>query len=242
MRTAYREHLDNFSHDLIGMCDGVEQMMRLASSGLLTADLQKAEEALSLKDDLEETRARCEERAVSLLALENPMGKDLRQVVSSIYIVEDLYRMGNLAKHIATAARRRHPEPAIPDAYRGFFEEYTRLCIHLLEQTRDNLIAPDPDLAIQAAKDDDAVDDINGHLMSVLTQREWTESTRAAVDMALLSRFFERFADHAVSVNSRIVFLVTGLAPERYLAKKDEEARAEDFEERFADITKQFRN
>ncbi|QPK78872.1 phosphate signaling complex protein PhoU [Corynebacterium lizhenjunii] len=241
MRAAYREHLDNFSHDLIVMCDTVRDMLTLASQGLLHSDLQKAEETLSLKDELEETRARCESRAVTLLALENPMGKDLRQVVSSIYIVEDLFRMGQLVRHVANTARRRHPECAVPEEHRGFFEEMFRICLQMVAQTRDILIEPDPEVAIAAAKDDDAIDDINEHIIGLLTMREWGHTTRQAVDMALLSRFYERFADHAVSVNSRVVFLVTGLAPEQYLAKKDEDAQHDAFEARFEALERQFR-
>ncbi len=241
MRTAYREHLDNFSHDLIVMCDKVEEMMEHASRGLLETDLQAAEDTLSLNDALEETRARCEERAVSLLALENPMAKDLRQVVSSIYIVEDLHRMGQLSKHIAKAARRRHPHPAVPETYAGYFAEMSRLCIEMIQRTREVLIDPDADVALQLSTDDDAVDDINNHILAVLTMREWDGTAAEAVDMALLSRFFERFADHTVNVAARIVFLITGMQPDQYLAKKDEDARLEDIESRFAALERQFR-
>src|SRR5690625_6233335 len=107
MRIAYRDELNAFAHDLIVMCDGVSAIMHKASQALLTAELQPAEEAISLSDELDEVRLRSEERAMELLALENPVAKDLRQVVSSIYIVEDLQRMSELAKHIANAARRR---------------------------------------------------------------------------------------------------------------------------------------
>src|SRR5690625_5688939 len=82
-----------------------------SSDLLLTAELQTAEEAISISDELDEVRIRSEERAVDLLALENPVAKDLRQVVSSIYIVEDLQSMGGIAKIIAKAAHRRLPTP-----------------------------------------------------------------------------------------------------------------------------------
>lgn len=131
MRTAYREHLDNFSHDLIVMCDTVRTIMDMASQALLDRALEPAEEALSLTEELDEIRSRCSERAVKLLALENPMAQDLRQVVSSIYIVEDLFRMGQLAQHIADAARRRHPEAVVPAEYLGFMEEMFLSLIHI---------------------------------------------------------------------------------------------------------------
>ena len=241
MRIAYREKLDNFAHDLILMCDTVQAIMSQASRALLTAALQPAEDGLSLSDELEELRTRCEERAVSLLALENPMAKDLRQVVSSIYIVEDLYRMGQLAKHIAKSARRRHPNRVVPEEFMGYLEELTRLVDEMCSRTRNALIDPDPQLALELASDDDAVDDINHHLITILTQREWKYSTRSAVDLAMLSRFYERYADHCVNVAARILYLSTGMLPDEYLARRADEDRRQDMEAHFAALERQFR-
>ena len=161
MRNSYREELNAFAHDLIVMCDGVSAIMHKASQALLTAELQPAEEAISLSDELDEVRLRSEERAVELLALESPVAKDLRQVVSSIYIVEDLQRMSELAKHIANAARRRHPESVIPETYLGYFKELARLVADMVTLTRDVLVDPDADVALRLTNEDDAVDDIN---------------------------------------------------------------------------------
>lgn len=241
MRTAYRELLDNFAHDLVIMCDTVEQIFRGASQALLDADLQLAEGTLTLNDSLEEVRQRCEERAVRLLALENPMAKDLRQVVSSIYIVEDLFRMGELGRHIANMARRRHPSPTIPTAYVGYFEELERLCLELLSIMRNLLIDPDADTALALSTDDDAVDDIYHHLLDNVSNRPWKDTTRAAVDIAMLGRFYERFADHTVAVASRVVYLTTGMAPEDYLEKKEQDRAEADIAARFEALERQFR-
>lgn len=240
MRAAYREQLDNFAHDLIIMSDTVHELMTLASQALLEGALQPAEEALSLREDLDEVRERCEDRAVSLLALENPMAKDLRQVISSIYIVEDYYRMGRLAQHIATSARRRHPEIVVPTEILGFFEEYARLVLDMSLGLKELLITRDPELALHLTEDDDAVDDINHHLLRMLTQREWNGSVRQAVETSQLSRYYERFADHCASAAGRIIYLATGLDPERYMHKRDEEKREADMEARMAELERQF--
>ena len=241
MRTAYREQLDTFAHDLIVMSDLVDAVMDKTATALLTAQLQPAEEALSAADDLEDIRLRCEERAVALLALQNPLAKDLRQVVSSIYIVEDLHRMGELAMHIARAARRRHPESVIPAQFLGYFEEYARLSKEMLARTRDVLIDADADVALTLTEDDDAIDDINTHLLSLVTRNNWPGTAREAVEMALLSRFFERFSDHCVNVAARIVFLTTGLIPEEYQAKQARDLDRQAIDARFAQLERQFR-
>ncbi|QGU08198.1 hypothetical protein COCCU_11485 [Corynebacterium occultum] len=240
MRTAYREHLDSFAHDLIIMCDLVQDMMSYATEALLQASLESAESALSLTDELKEIRTRCDERAVELLALEGPVARDLRQVISSIYIVEDFHRMGALAMHIASSARRRHPEQAIPRSLLGYFEEYGRLCRDMSNKTRALLVEPDPDIAVMLTDEDDAVDDLNDHLLTMLTQREWKYSTREAIDTAMASRFYERYADHCVNVAGHIVYLATGFIPEEYLAKREKDEAQANFEARFAALEKQF--
>ena len=241
MRTAYREELDSFAHDLIVMCDAVSTIMTKASRALLTAELAPAEAAITLSDNLEELRAGCEARAVRLLALENPLAKDLRQVISSIYIVEDLHRMGKLAKHIAGSARRNHPDPVIPEGYEGYFEELTRLVTEITNRTREVLVDPQTDVALELTTDDDAVDDINLHLLNQVTNKQWKHSTRSAVDVALLSRFYERYADHCVNVAARIVYLITGMSPDEYLqAREDDRSRAE-WEDRFAALERQLK-
>ncbi|WIM67301.1 phosphate signaling complex protein PhoU [Corynebacterium breve] len=241
MRTVYREHLDAFAHDLLVMCDSVRSIMDKASEALLTTSLEKAEDALSLADPLEEIRVRCEERAVQLLALENPVASDLRQVVSSIYIVEDFNRMAALAMHVANTARRRHPDPVLSDDMVGYVEEMARLVQEMGEKTHDLLVDPDADVAMILNEDDDAVDDLNSFLLELMTQREWKHSIRQAVDLAGLTRFYERYADHCVNVAARIVYLTTGLQPEEYLRKRESDREEAELAKRFEALERQFR-
>lgn len=217
MRTAYREELDDFAHDLIVMCDTVCAVMDKASDALLRGSLQSAEDALSHEDMLTEIHARSEERAVDLLALEHPTPNDLRQVISSIYIVNDFNRMGRLAMHIANTARKRHPETAIPEAVRAYFVELHRLAGEMSAKTRGVLVEPDTDVALDMAEDDDAVDELYHHLVALVSREDWEYSSKEAVDIAMLAREYERYADHCVAVASRIVYLITGMKPEEYL-------------------------
>lgn len=242
MRTVFRSELDDFSRDLITMCDSTRESMSKASTALLDASLQNAEEALSMMDSLEEIRQRCEARAVELLALEAPVASDLRQVISSIYIVEDFDRMAALSMHIAKAARRRHPHRAIPDDVLDHFKEYARLVDEMAEKTRELLVDPDADVALVLARDDDAVDEINNALLYILTEEEWEATTRDAVDTALLSRFYERWADHCVNVAARVVFLTTGLMPEEYqLDQAKQSSNPEgDIREHYDELSRKF--
>ena len=150
--------------------------------------------------------------------------------------------MGVLAKHVAKTARRRHPDLAVPQEYLGFFTEMARLCIEMIGKVREILLQPDADVAMILEQDDDAMDDLHSHLMAVLTSKDWRYSTREAVDMALMARFYERFADHCVNVSAQIVFLITGLNPDAYLAKRRKDEEDEEFNRRFDEFERQFKN
>lgn len=239
MRTAYREHLDAFAHDLIVLCDLDKEVMEKATRALVQCSLEAAEEALSMEDKTLEIVQRCEARAVELLALEAPVASDLRQVVSSIYIVEDLRRMAALARNIAATARQRHPRRAIPDDVIGYFEEMAHLGTEMVAEVRDLLIDPDPDAAVRLNDEDDAVDDIHDHLKLMLTSRPWPHTTREAYDVAMCGRFYERYADHCVNVATRIIYLTTGKTRTEYLSNRERERGDKELNERLAALERQ---
>ena len=212
-----------------------------ASQALLQGVLDSAEDALTMTEELDEIRARCSERAVKLLALESPMAQDLRQVVSSIYIGEDLYRMGRLAQHIADSARRRHPESVVPANYMGYFEEMYRLTEEMGSVLHDILVTPDADLSVNLRTDDDAVDDINSHILRILTQRGWEGTVREAVETSLITRYYARYGARCGAVAGHSIELTSCLLPHDYAKKLEEDKQDAEFEARMAELERQFR-
>ena len=240
MRTEYREHLNAFSADLQIMSDTVRTVMRYASKALIDGSLEDAEAALTEADTLKEIRVRCQERSMALLALESPVASDLRQVFTSIYIVEDLNRMGTLGRHIASTARLRHPEYVYDETMKPTVVELARLVDTMGELIHDQLIAPDVEGALAMSEFDDELDSLNQHLLNSVTANDWTGTNRTAVDLALIGRYFERYADHCVNVAARIVYLVTGLTPERYERKKDKDGHDIEMDKRFRELERYF--
>lgn len=157
--------------------------------------------------------ARAEESAFVLLALQAPVAGDLRAIVSAIQMVADIDRMGALALHVAKIARRRHPQHALPEEVNGYFAEMGRVAVELGNSAQEVVLSHDPEKAAQIREEDDAMDDLHRHLFTVLMDREWKHGVAAAVDVTLLSRFYERFADHAVEVARRVIFQATGAFP-----------------------------
>jgi phosphate transport system protein len=213
MREAYHVELDRLAGNLAAMSLQVAEALELATKALLEVDLGLAEQVISDDQKVDDARAQCEEQAYALLALQAPVATDLRTVLATIHAAESLERMGDLALHVAKAARRRHPEPVLPEPVRPYFAEMGAVAVKLALQAEQVIKNRDVHAAKLLEAADDQVDDIHKHLFTVIMDRDWPYGVAAAVDVTLLGRFYERFADHAVSVARRMVFVVTGKMP-----------------------------
>jgi len=213
MREAYHDRLGELADHLADMCAMVAEAMERATTALLKTDLALAEQVIS--DDLKVDKARTsyEEEAYALLALQAPVATDLRTVLAVIHAAESLERMGDLALHVAKTARRRHPNPVLPEEVRPYFEQMGLVAVALARKTEQVVRTQDVELAKSVENDDDEMDNLHRELFTVLMDKNWPHSVAAAVDVTLLGRFYERFADHAVSVAKRTVFVVTGRMP-----------------------------
>lgn len=214
MRTAYHDQLDQLTEQLGDMCGLAGAAMERATQALLQADLVLAEQVISDHEQIIASSARAEEAAFVLLALQAPVAGDLRSIVTAIQIVADVDRMGALALHVAKIARRRHPQHTLPEEVNGYFAEMGRVAVELGNSAQEVLLTRDPEKAARISEEDDAMDDLHKHLFTVLMDREWKHGVTAAVDVTLLSRFYERFADHAVEIARRVIFQATGNLPE----------------------------
>ena len=210
MRQAYQTRLADLGEHGARMCRVVGDAMRDSTRSLLDRDLALAEDVISRDLQIDDMRAEVEEVALQLLALQAPVASDLRVVVSALWIVSDLQRMGALAIHVAKAARRRHPAAVLPVEIRPVFERMGRVAVHLTDQAEKVLQERDLSLARSMDDEDDLMDDLHREMFSMLNNPQWRHGAGMAVDVALLGRFYERFADHAVAVARRTIFLVTG--------------------------------
>lgn len=214
MRVAYNEKLSALADELAEMSLMAGEAMKKATSALLEGDLDLAEEVISGDSRIDALRASAEEQAFGLLALQAPVAGDLRSIISAIHSAGDLERMGDLALHVAKAARRRHPELVLPPQVTPYFAEMGRVALDLAQDARKVILNRDVQLAFTMESDDDAMDDLHRHLFTVLMAQEWPNGIAPAIDVTLLGRFYERFADHAVAVARRVVFMVTGKMPD----------------------------
>lgn len=214
MRSVFRSKLDEFSDQLVRFCETNTRLLDRATVALLEGDEIAATEVIDGAAELEELREVSEQHAFDLLLLEAPVAGDLRQVVSGIYIVEHFTRMATLAGHIARVARRRHPEPVVPEAVIPVIRDLARRDAEMAAHLHELLTTKDVELALSLDSEDDAVDSLHSDLMKQISAEDWPHGSVAAVDLALLARYYERFADHTVSIANRVVYLATGERPE----------------------------
>jgi phosphate transport system protein len=215
MREVFHEQLDSIFVDLAGICRSVETAVRLANQALLTGDAEIAEQVISADVDIDKAREKVEDTAFSILSLQAPVAGDLRVVVSALRMVSELERMGDLSVHVAKIARLRVPQVAVPDEVRPTMARMGEVAEDMVSRVSRIITGMDVDAAIDLGRADEIMDQLRRKSFTELLGDNWTHGVEAAVDLALLGRYYERIADHAVSVAHRVVYVVTGDFPAR---------------------------
>ena len=210
MRDAFHDELDSIGQTLIDMGNLVGTAVQLATTALLTADLKIAEQVISEDTKIDNMQHELDAKTLNILAREQPVAGDLRTLITSLRMSADLERMGDLAHHIAKLARMRFPSTAVPPELVLTIQEMSDVLTRIITKTTGVLRTHDLESAIQLEKDDDEMDKLHRKLFLVLLDDAWPHGIETAIDMTLLGRYYERCADHAVSVCRRVYFLVTG--------------------------------
>ena len=210
MRQEYQAELAEVTQMLVTMTEGVREALRRATAALLGADRTGAEEVVAGDAETDARYHRVEDRVYDLLARQAPVASDLRLVVTALHIAADVERMGDLAVHVAKVALRRLPAVAVPEELRPVVSDMATATDRMAGKVIDVLRTADAGLAAELERDDDEIDELQKQLFGLMLGTAWRHGVGPAVDGALLSRWYERFADHAVNAGRAIEYLVTG--------------------------------
>jgi phosphate transport system protein len=201
--------------ELLGrMCTAAADALNRATAALLESRERLAVQVVSGDVAIDALRARVENLACDALLFHNPVAGDLRSVVSAIRSAGDIERMGDLALHVAEVVRMRSPKPALPAEVRPAFAQMGEVAVQLALKAAEVARTRNVILAAELDADDDAMDVLHREMMEVLMDERWPHGVRSAVDVTLLARYYERFADHAVVVARETVYAVTGQEPD----------------------------
>jgi phosphate transport system protein len=213
MRDIYHDELDDIGKRVIEMAKLVAVAMDDATQALLDANLGLAEQVMTGDRRVDALRVELEDRCFQLIAQQQPVATDLRVLISTIHLAGDLERMGDLAHHIAKIARLRYPEAAVPDQARDVISQMGAVALSLVDKVADVVDGRDVALAQAVEAEDDSMDALRRKLFTLVLSPNWASGTEAAIDVTLLGRYYERYADHAVAVARRTIFIVTGQRP-----------------------------
>jgi phosphate transport system protein len=210
MREEFRADLNELNRLLVTMAEDVRAAMREATSALLRADRDAAELVIERDPEVDALYRHVEQKVCDVIARQAPVAGDLRAVVTALHISADLERMGDLAEHVAKTALRRHPSPVAPAELRPVFEQMADVADRMADKITAVLADPTVEGAKELEREDDVMDDLERELFRVLLNDDWPYGAETAVDGALLGRFYERYADHAVNAGEHVIYLITG--------------------------------
>lgn len=215
IRRSYHEQLDDLCHDVCRLGALTSEAVGAGTEVLLGADLAAADRVISGDMFIDDLTHSIEERAYRLMALQQPMASDLRRLVTVLRTIHEIERSGDLVVNIAKAARRLYPEELHPRV-RGLI---ARMGIQAAVQLRVALEAfreEDAHRALALPDMDDVMDELQKDLFrAIFATTEGTEAgLHKAVQIALVGRYYERIADHAVNVGQRVAYMVTGELPD----------------------------
>jgi len=213
MRDAYYDQLDAVIDELVTMTHEVGTAVGQATRALLEADAEIAEQVISHDAHIDSERDRIEELSFELLALQQPVAGDLRMLVAALRMVSDLERMGDLSVHVAKIARLRVPDVAIPNEMLPTIKRMAEVAEEMVRQVENVIADRDIEAAVELERCDEEMDQLRSSSFRQMLGDDWAHGVEPAVDIALLGRYYERIADHAVSLARRVVFLVTGQHP-----------------------------
>ncbi|MET4061624.1 phosphate transport system protein [Arthrobacter sp. UYP6] len=210
VRKVFQAELHQIGEELTQISELVTEAMQKATLAFEGADTELAQDVIAADARIDFLQNDLDERAIDVLALQGPVASDLRMIVGSLRMSASLERMGDLARHIAQLARLRYPEPVVAEPMVETFSEMARLDIRISELLTELLETRNLELSTDIYACNNRINELHASVFKAIASPDWNVSAVSTVDLTLASRYFERFADHGVSVTRKVNYLVTG--------------------------------
>jgi phosphate transport system protein len=209
-RKSFDDELQEMKQDILKMGSVVEEMLAGSVKALRERDAALADRIIAMDDIVDEYNLTIEQRCLRLLALQQPMARDLRMIAAGLYIIKDVERMGDYALDIAKAAKKlAGMEPITPFVK---IPATARIVQRMLHDSLQAFVNHDVDAISEIAREDDEVDALYRQVrdeMIALIEGDPQVALRA-VELVLVARYLERIADHITNVGERIAYMETG--------------------------------
>lgn len=215
MRVIFNEEMKAVATNIERMAELVAKAMNDAGNALINADLDAAQTVIDNDADLDALEASVIDQCLTLLARQNPVATDLREVVATMRLAATFERMGDLTSHVAQIARRTWPDSAIPDEARETIVTMIDFLRELSGRLTDMLSRRDVSIAETIIASDDTLDTLHEKIFELVEGEAWHGTRKQLIDVVLLSRFIERIGDHSVAAARQVLFIVSGFDPSK---------------------------
>ncbi len=215
VRRTFHQELDHIKGDIVRLAAMVTECIPRGTDVLLSNDLQGAQRLIEDDDVLDSLSLEIEERCYQVLALQQPVAIDLRSLVTAIRLVSEIERSGDLMVNVAKGARRIYGVQYDP-RLRGLIERMSEEATRLFRLSIDAYVEGNASLASALDDMDDGLDLLHKDYIQAIFESHHAGviDLQAAVQLALIGRYYERIGDHAVNIGARVEYMVTGWLPE----------------------------
>ncbi|WP_024801356.1 PhoU domain-containing protein [Nocardia sp. BMG51109] len=211
MRTKFSFELAALTDELAQLSELAREATERAAVAVREANLTAAYEVLAIDERVQTLHDACENRAVILLALEAPVARDLRHVVSAIQINDNLTRMSWLTSRIVDSVVHRYPNPIAPPDILESLGEIGEIVTGLAAGAHHAIVDDELPADRHPVATDGRLADIQQRIRQSVSAPDWPHGNAMAVDLALLIHHYERCAEHCVRIGRLIRFFHTGI-------------------------------
>lgn len=207
----FHDQLGQLKDHLLEMSSRAEELVERSVDALVRRDVKQAAEVIAADREIDQLELDAEQMAVQLLALQQPMARDLRFLIGAIKVISDIERVGDHAVNIAQSVQRMHalPPTALPEAPLAEMASRSR---SMLADALDAFVRADGALGRDVCRRDDEVDAMHDSLFRVLLTHMMADprTINPALELLLVSRNLERVADIATNISEDAVYLAEG--------------------------------
>ncbi len=216
IRKTFHQELDEVHQEIVRFAAMVTEVIPRGTDALLANDLEEAQSIIDGDDAFDALSLEVEERCYQLLALQQPMAGDLRAIVTAIRLISEIERSGDLVVNIMKGARRMYGVEFDP-RLRGLIERMSEQAQRLFKLAIDAYVEGNAGLAAALDDMDDRLDLLHKDYIQAIFESHSSGNIdlQAAVQLALIGRYYERIGDHAVNMGERVRYMVTGWLPEQ---------------------------
>lgn len=228
-RLVYHRDLDEIASGVLRLGAMACEMVPRGTEVLLGGDLADAQAVIDSDDEIDILTLELEEKCYQIMALQAPMAGELRRIITILKLVAEIERSADLMVNICKASRRMYGAELTPQI-RGVLSSMSKEANKLLRLSLDAFADENVSLASALGDIDDTLDQLNRDIVETIFEAHAEESINlaAAVQLALIARYYERIGDHAVNIGERVTYMVTGWMPEHNALLRQQNRAATD--------------